>query len=287
MENLTPEQIALQDVVRDEWIAVGHSCEPADFGSAREAISRLYIAASLVVPAQWEFVPSPLAGEKRALSLGASRLQCDWGQHDVAWLAYHDYMRRIGVDYGDKDELLSMFIQIARSCGWWWPFDQAVIISDRPEELHLQVRNGRHVLHSTNRPAIRYRDGFAVYAVGGVRVPEEIIEHPEQITVEACLNERNAEISRTMVDLMGDRFIREANAEVLDEDTDGAGMRRRLLSVAMPRDPDRVYVGVEVTCPSTGHVYILRVPPVMRTCLQAVAWTFGMSGEVYAPMVES
>jgi hypothetical protein len=33
--------------------------------------------------------------------------------------------------------------------------------------------------------------------------------------------------------------------------------------------------------------YFLRVPPEIRTAKEAVAWTFGMSGEEYSPLRET
>ncbi len=87
---------------------------------------------------------------------------------------------------------------------------------------------------------------------------------------------------------MGARFFDELNADVLHTDVDGAGQPRRLLSVAVPRDltVDQKIVAVHVTCPSTGHEYLLRVPPTMTRCDEAVAWTFGMNADKYAPVVE-
>ena len=43
-----------------------------------------------------------------------------------------------------------------------------------------------------------------------------------------------------------------------------------------------------VRCPSTGGRYLLRVPPTMKTCRQAVAWTAGFDDpSLYRPLVEA
>jgi hypothetical protein len=44
---------------------------------------------------------------------------------------------------------------------------------------------------------------------------------------------------------------------------------------------------VRVTCPSTGRVYHLRVPPDVTTAREAVAWTFGLRAEEYQPQVQA
>ena len=46
--------------------------------------------------------------------------------------------------------------------------------------------------------------------------------------------------------------------------------------MTMPNDPEGRLVAVQVTRPSTGREYLLRVPPGMTTCAQAVAWTVGI-----------
>jgi hypothetical protein len=120
----------------------------------------------------------------------------------------------------------------------------------------------------------------------GVAIDEDIAFHPERITAEQVLGEWNAERRRVLLERMGhQRFLVEANAEVLDTDED-AGGQRRLLRVRLAGDEDLVCVAVR--CPSTGHQYLLRVPPTMTTCAQAVAWTAGFE-EVgqYRPLVET
>jgi len=285
---LTKEQEALMVEVRDQWTAIGHSTESADFAAAETAIGQLYAAAKLPLPRRIERVASPLAGERLAVSFGVSGLMCDWGQHDVGWLAFYDYFRRIGVRYDpEKNRLLDAFMVIARSCGWWWPMDEAVILSDRPAEIHTAMRNERHVLHNVNGPAIRYRDGFAVYAVMGARVPAWIIEKPESIVAKDVLIEQNAEVRRVMIDLMTPaKFFAQADPQVLDEDHDESDMPRRLLRIDL--NEDEPYVVLEVQCPSTGHKAMLRVSPDNRTCLQAVVSTFpGMTVEDYLDLVSA
>jgi hypothetical protein len=61
---------------------------------------------------------------------------------------------------------------------------------------------------------------------------------------------------------------------------------RKLLRVPMKGDEDLVCV--LVICPSTSRQYILRVPPTMRTCRQAIAWTAGFdNADDYHPLVET
>jgi hypothetical protein len=120
----------------------------------------------------------------------------------------------------------------------------------------------------------------------GVPVDERIAFRPETLKHDEVLSERNAEVRRVMLERYGlDRFMRDAKAETLDEDTD-AGGRRRLLRLKLEGDEDLVCV--TVICPSTDRQFVLRVPPGMRTCRQAIAWTAGYDDpSKYKPLVET
>ena len=116
-----------------------------------------------------------------------------WGQHDAGFLGWCDALHRIGVTV--DVEGLSL---VARNAGWWWPMRDAAILTDRPKTLH---RDPQGRLHCTTGPALRYRDGWSIYAIHGVRVPAELIETGWD--VERVLREGNAEVRRAAIELTG------------------------------------------------------------------------------------
>ncbi|WP_050024745.1 DUF6745 domain-containing protein [Verrucomicrobium sp. BvORR034] len=120
----------------------------------------------------------------------------------------------------------------------------------------------------------------------GVAANRRIVLEPETLTTEEILAERNAEVRRVMIERVGlERFLAESKAETLHEDTDPGGARK-LYRLPLPDDEDLVCVSVN--CPSTGRHYLIRVPPAMKTCHQAVAWTAGFDNPAdYAPLVET
>lgn len=120
----------------------------------------------------------------------------------------------------------------------------------------------------------------------GVSIPPWIAFQPGRITVADILGAEDVELRRVLMERFGfERFLSEAGAEVLDVDRD-AGGERQLLRVPMAGDEDLVCV--VVLCPSTGRSYILRVPPTMRTCREAIAWTAGFDNpDEYRPSVET
>lgn len=120
----------------------------------------------------------------------------------------------------------------------------------------------------------------------GVTINSQIAFFPETLTADQVLGEANAEVRRVMVERIGfERFLQQVKAEVVHEDRDPGG-QRQLLRVRLKDDEDLVCVSVG--CPSTGRRYIIRVPPNMETCHQAVAWTAGFdkAGD-YRPIAET
>ena len=73
---------------------------------------------------------------------------------------------------------LSAAFDVARSAGLWWPFENAVIFSERPAELHF---NDQQLLHNAEGAALVYRDGSTVYAWNGKAAPERWITEPEAV----------------------------------------------------------------------------------------------------------
>jgi Leucine-rich repeat (LRR) protein len=120
----------------------------------------------------------------------------------------------------------------------------------------------------------------------GVPINRRIAFRPETITATEILAESNAELRRVLLERMGyEAFLNQAKAETLDRDRDPGG-ERRLLRVPMEGDEDLVCVSV--ICPSTGRRYVIRVPPAMRSCRQAVAWIAGFDDpDDYRPSVET
>ncbi len=107
----------------------------------------------------------------------------------------------------------------------------------------------------------------------GVEVDERIAFRPETISAQEVLAERNLERRRVLLDRIGnERFMLEAQPEVLDRDKDKGG-ERQLFKIAFENDEDLVCVSFY--CPSTGRRYLTRVPPTTKTCKQAVAWMAG------------
>lgn len=92
------------------------------------------------------------------------QLRTYFGQFDY-WLSSYDFLGRLGFDVSP---LMPAF-EMAKSCGWSVLFWDCAYISAKPEFVH---RDEQGRLHCNTGAAIRYPDGFSVFAIHGVRVPE-------------------------------------------------------------------------------------------------------------------
>jgi hypothetical protein len=163
-------------------------------------------------------------------------------------------------------------------------------------------------LHCADGPAFAWLADIRDYYWHGVHVADYVIERACEITVAKIDAEKNAEVRRVMIEryLLGEEihgagaFMRDAGGKSLDHDERYGTLWWREI------DGDESIVILEVinsTREPDGHFkhYWLRIDPQIRpllagnqfgrpqkpTALNAVASTFGKTGEEYAPAIES
>jgi len=163
--------------------------------------------------------------------------------------------------------------------GYWLGRTVALLVR-KPVVLARDV-DGR--LNNATGPAIRYADGWGLYALQGVRVPSWVIERPaEDLTRDDFFAQPNSEVRRVIQERMGERFIWEVGARFVE-----GGPRGILYEVEFPGENERIARYVQVSDASSERVYYLRVPPTIQTAEEAVAWTFGLQGDEYGPREET
>lgn len=238
--------------------------------------------------------------DQRVLAACLSRAMTDpddgrngWGRRDpeterrLLETAVHSHVEAFlaavsGHDEGVMRDHWRALIDAYRTGLWiYWVCGDEIVVVPRPT---LHVRNGQ--LHDETGPAAVWPEGPSLWFLDGVAVTERIVRAPETLTSDEILNERNAERRRIMIERFGfERLIREAAAEVEESTDEGTLYRLRLARGA--DDDEGWLVAVEVTCPSTGQTFLLRVPPWMYGVREAIAWTFGMRSRDYRPLRET
>lgn len=165
------------------------------------------------------------------------------------------------------------FIEIAQGgCLIFWVARKAVhvvLAAVYPEDVEFHREEG---------PVIEYEDGTGIYYWNNLKVSENLVLHPEKMTVVEILAERNVELRRVMIERYGqEKFIRDADVEILD-----IYNGNELVRIPLPNDPDDFLTALKLRCTSTGRQYFIRVPPRMRDAQQALAWSFDLNGrELY------
>lgn len=213
-----------------------------------------------------------------------------YGQQDAGWLGFYDFLARELNLAEDLNPLLSGWMELAQSAGWMIPTSTVCYVVERPSVLKMQLEgnvvnceDGPAIVFGHVPPKVKVIDDYKMWGWKGVGVEKDVVERPRFVTVARILKERNMETRRVMMERMGyDRFLKRADAQVEDRDRYGT-LYRAVLRVPMAdwhnrTEMENVQV-VRVKCPSTGRIYFLRVPPEMDTAYQAVAWSFGYSGE--------
>ncbi|MEH2416085.1 DUF6745 domain-containing protein [Nostoc sp.] len=120
----------------------------------------------------------------------------------------------------------------------------------------------------------------------GVHVTDKIAFESQSITGQDILNIENVELRRVLIERLGyETFLQQVGGLIRDRDRDAGGERQL---VYIPFEDDEPLMVLKVTCPSTGHIHILRVPPDMRNCHQAAAWIAGFNNpDDYNPAIEA
>jgi internalin A len=154
--------------------------------------------------------------------------------------------------------------QLLAECGWIFMFHNVCYVCSRPTKLSL---DSEYRLHAEGEAAIAFADGYSLYFHHGVILPEKYGQiHPDLWQAQWLLEERNAELKRILIKKIGyDRICQQLQAVELD-----SWQEYTLLKIDNA-DVEPIYL-LKMTCPSTGHIHALRVPPDVRSALDAIRW---------------
>lgn len=161
-----------------------------------------------------------------------------------------------------KWELLQ---SIVKYCGWTYTFEGICLACDRPLKLSF---DGEQKLHAEGEPALEFADGYSLYSYHGVTLPEKYGKlHPHQWKVQWLLEESNAELRRVLMQGIGyGRICQELPTLELNY-----WQEYTLLKIETHIDREPIYL-LKMTCPSTGLMHVLRVPPTVRSAREAIRW---------------
>ena len=164
-------------------------------------------------------------------------------------------------------------------------------------------------LHSDTEPAWRsptriiwYKDGrkhgvdadkhgSLHYYYEGIRIPakfHQAVNNPEILTVEEVLSHPNTECRYVGIKIIGHERIKSSEKCKMIDTCSKTGMELFSIEGIFP-EPLMFLKVINSTAELDGSYknYYLCVPPEMQKCKEAVAWTFGMTADEYAPIQET
>jgi hypothetical protein len=170
-----------------------------------------------------------------------------YGQHDAPWLAFADVLGQAGADVSEIEPTA----EIAQSSGWWWPFDDVCVLSDRHS---LLARDDRGRLHAAQGPAVMYPDGWSVYSWHGIVVDPSVVMHSHLITVAQIQAEPDLEVRRVLLERYGtERYLADSGTRTLPPNLANVGSERRVEIGGSP-----------ATASETAPVELDRITPILR-----------------------
>lgn len=78
------------------------------------------------------------------------------GNLSAVWLGLCDFFRE-ACDLKEQTEQIAGAIEAAKHCGMWWPFEDAVVVSDRPEGAKYIARAARGASDHSSMPFVDIR----------------------------------------------------------------------------------------------------------------------------------
>jgi len=242
IEKLTKEQEALCPVYVKKWVEIGFSTEQASDEEMINAMKKVYQCGGVNPPEKIFVVDSPfecLVGayiyknnlkfknlkskieaikeqiKKKKLSLDLIKKESSnfvYGQHEASWLAFYDFFRMFNIPGLEKLDGLN---EMAKYCNWGLCYDTVCFVSRKPESIK---RNIRGQLHCENGPALRYKDGFAIWRLNGITIPKKwILTPPEEMDPIEILKEENVEVREELIKKIGmNNFYEKTGAKEID-----------------------------------------------------------------------
>ena len=203
------------------------------------------------------------------------------------WLSYWTFFRDVaGLELeGDLWERVTKS-EAASSAGYWWPFDDFVMVCDNPVELHVETAGGEKRMHCETGPAISWADGYGIYMWHGVQVPAWVIHEP---TVDRALKEPNSEVRRAALEHIGwPKVIAQLGTKPIATCADPGNDPHELALYSLPEafydEPVNLLVMTNGSPDRSGEqrLYGETVPANIIDPLAAAAWQYGVAPDVYA-----
>jgi hypothetical protein len=192
---------------------------------------------------------------------------------DYGWTCFYDFINHELIP-AYKTEIWSNWLELIDSNIYdMIQMDGLCIVIEMPTIVNI---NENKRLHSETLEAVKFSDGYSVFAWNGIIIPEKWIKEKESIAKDDIIKETNAEKRRCLQEILGSkRYAELLNIQVIDEDVDQYGYPIKLWRTKEIDTiiNEHIYF-LNVICNSTKREYYLCVPE-CKNAWEAKAWTAG------------
>src|SRR5450631_2893656 len=207
-----------------------------------------------------------LATDELGTSRGSPEFEAGFCTRYLDWLAAYAFCRDVlGVPCPSAESRrLDLWLELARCCSGFWPYEQLVAIADTPSVASFDEQDR---LHHASGPALAYADRRLCYW-RGTSVPETWISDPTSVDAHHVLRWPDVEQRRAAVEIFGWAWLLQ-RLEPHFIDTDPDPSVGQLFEVRLPQTsaPARF---LRVRC-GTGREFVLAVPPTVLSARAANA----------------
>lgn len=274
IDKLTKAQESKFEEYVDKWVKVGLDTTPIALEMATPLINKLYEKIlGQALPKKIVIKSSPIEAWEEVCKISKTEEPFVWpyldGNFNASYSAFYDFMfTELGIK-NEKHEVWGVYRDLSK-LSLIYPLDEVCVLVDKPE--YIKMNKG--ILHCVNGPAIKYKDGFCVYSLNGVRVTKELVETAaEELDPKIVMKESNAEVRREIVRKIGvERLIVKLGAISMDKSKDGM---YELLGIDIGDKRVRPYLKMRNPSINTWHVE--GVHPDCKTVADALKFRNGTS----------
>ncbi|GAB6899548.1 DUF6745 domain-containing protein [Kineosporia succinea] len=167
----------------------------------------------------------------------------------------------------------------------WVPYTWLTVVLEPPAQMHTEPAGDGVRLHRDDGPALVWADGQVEFYLHGVRIPAELAGR--EPTVRELHSQRNSEVRRVLIEREGwTHYVTRAGLRLVGAAPDPGNPGREL---RLYRTPPRVFDSGRLLLMTNGSPdrtgtlrhYAELVPGTLDDPIEAAAWQYGVSAEVY------
>ena len=278
LEKLTKQQTKLMDEVRDEWIDIALHKQDFDKEEIEAGVKWLYYASNLKEPKVCivngiedftkQFTDSVRASVWASVrasvrdSVGASVVwTCLSGDADFG--AWYEYWKRIGVFQNDKCDKYVGYLRSGAFLVFF--FEKVAYVMVRPTSVK---QDEQRRLHSTDTPAMTWKDGTELFYIHGVKFTKEQFQKQKTASISDILSWEDIDQRSVLLrERPIETLLENIEKTLIDKNEECGGYK--LWEIDLP-DIGKARIMTYKSW-SSDKQYVKFVPPTSKKCLETIA----------------